>query len=216
MTDQPTATGVGLQRGPWRQRANVAVRRSIPLLPVVGFGVVGGVASLAGLRWAIAIIALIAAIAVTALLQTLTKEKPARFAMAFILIGVSPLAAFLIPTPTDQAGETPPVSVSPAPSPRITTARLNLAGRDLTGAKLQGVQWANADLRGTVLTRADLTGANLEAADLRGADLSAACLRGANLLQAKLDGAIITAAEFTGTVGGPSVSPSPTASAACA
>lgn len=56
----------------------------------------------------------------------------------------------------------------------ITHHRINLAGRDLRGAKFHGANLRHADFRD-----ADLRGARFDGAKLRGADFSGANLKGA-------------------------------------
>lgn len=66
---------------------------------------------------------------------------------------------------------------------------VNLMGRDLTGAFLQG-----AKLRGAVLTDTNLTGADLDGADLTGAHLGGTILHGASLRGTHFDGVDLTTA----------------------
>ena len=70
--------------------------------------------------------------------------------------------------------------------------------RDLSGARLCGIDLRVADLSGCNLQRADLTGAKLCDADLRGADLTGAKLRGADLTQAILTGCVLTETDLEG------------------
>jgi hypothetical protein len=87
-----------------------------------------------------------------------------------------------------------------ASNPRV---RPNLAGADLTLAKLTDADFTNVNLAGASLTRANLAGAtlagaNLEHANLRVADLTGADLTGANLTGAGFTGASLGDANFTG------------------
>jgi energy-coupling factor transporter ATP-binding protein EcfA2 len=70
--------------------------------------------------------------------------------------------------------------------------------RDLSGARLCGIDLRVADLVGANLQRADFTGAQLCDADLRGADLSGARLTGADLTRAVMTGCNLTGAELEG------------------
>ena len=74
----------------------------------------------------------------------------------------------------------------------------SLAKRDLTGAKLDGMQLAGIDLSGAFLEAADLSGAELTGAKLAGAVLAKADLRGANFSGADLAGANLGAADLEG------------------
>jgi len=71
-----------------------------------------------------------------------------------------------------------------------------LAGADLQGAHLEGVDLASTDLSDTNLIEADLSGANLLDANLRGAELSDADLSNANLKYADLIGADLSNANI--------------------
>lgn len=73
----------------------------------------------------------------------------------------------------------------------------SLAGADLTGAKLGGIDLRHANLIGTQLVGADLSGAILDGAKLAIANLTGAKLIGASLKGAKLVGAILTDAQLT-------------------
>ncbi|MDN3359543.1 pentapeptide repeat-containing protein [Actinomadura sp. DC4] len=64
--------------------------------------------------------------------------------------------------------------------------RLDLSGRQLTGARLAGLVLHGANLQGVVLRYADLHDADLRYADLRNADLRNADLRNVNLVSADL------------------------------
>jgi uncharacterized protein YjbI with pentapeptide repeats len=64
-----------------------------------------------------------------------------------------------------------------------------LAGVDLQGAHLEGVDLGSTDLSDTNLRGADLSNANLKYADLIGADLSNANLKDVNLIEANLSNA---------------------------
>jgi len=84
--------------------------------------------------------------------------------------------------------------------------------RDLSGARLRGIDMRGASLADANLQRVDLTGARLCDADLRGADLTGARLCGADLSRAlmtrcKLEGAEIEGAEFRETVMDPGALP---------
>ena len=78
---------------------------------------------------------------------------------------------------------------------------INLAGADLSGAKLEGVMLANADLEdanleGAYLEGADLSGSNLERANFKLARMHQADLTGAKLPFAKFDYADLTYAKL--------------------
>lgn len=80
------------------------------------------------------------------------------------------------------------------PSASFLAPARSLAGRNLRGRDLHGLDWSHrnlegadlsgADLRDTLLVGANLRGANLFSADLAGADLRGACLDDADLSQA--------------------------------
>jgi uncharacterized protein YjbI with pentapeptide repeats len=77
-----------------------------------------------------------------------------------------------------------------------------LAGADLRGARLEGIDLAGTDLNDATLSGADLSKANLLDAYLRGtelsdADLSKANLRYADLIEADLSGADLSGADLT-------------------
>lgn len=79
--------------------------------------------------------------------------------------------------------------------------RAGLAGIDLSGANLEGVDFSRADLDGANLRGANLKNANLQSASLRqanleGADLSNARLHKADLEGARLSGATLDRAEL--------------------
>ena len=76
--------------------------------------------------------------------------------------------------------------------------RICLAGADLSGALMYGIELAGADL-----SRANLAGAHLEAAYLHRADLTDAKLAGANLRGAWLDEANLQRADLSTTDLGP-------------
>lgn len=71
--------------------------------------------------------------------------------------------------------------------------RLDLRRTDLSGADLNGVQFAHA-----VLLEAHLEGASLQRAQLGGADLRGACLDNADLVEADLRGADLREAHLEG------------------
>jgi len=80
-----------------------------------------------------------------------------------------------------------------------------LTGADLKGANLERGWLPAANLQGANLAGADLTGANLwganlKNADLAGANLSKARLRGANLTGAKLTGATMVGTSWTNAI----------------
>ena len=75
---------------------------------------------------------------------------------------------------------------------------INLAGADLTCARLTDAGISGADLRGATLTRAGISGANLRGAALTRADLTRAHLRGTTLTRAYLTDAHLTDAHLTG------------------
>ena len=62
-----------------------------------------------------------------------------------------------------------------------------MAGCDLQGAYLEGVNFSEANLEGAILSEADLTGANLIDANLSGADLYQAKFIYALLIRANLE-----------------------------
>jgi uncharacterized protein YjbI with pentapeptide repeats len=75
------------------------------------------------------------------------------------------------------------------------------AGRDFSGAKLNGVDLGGANLNGTKFVQAELNEAHLEKASLVGADLSLASLLGANLKQANLTNATLYGAFLSNDTG---------------
>jgi hypothetical protein len=82
---------------------------------------------------------------------------------------------------------------------------INLPGRQLSGAVLQGADLSRArllgaDLSGAVLVRADLSGAQLDRAGLSGAWLNDTDLSGAVLLRTDLSGARLNDADLSGAV----------------
>src|SRR3569833_1160756 len=127
---------------------------------------------------------------------------------------VAVILYFYKPPPPEQLVD---CSAKPAPSVNWSDCVLtgvNLAGADLTGAKLSYStrsrgNFENADLRGATLTGANLRGAQLshahfDKADLSYADLTGAELAGVELSDAKLGntiwaGGMICAPESVGT-----------------
>ena len=79
-------------------------------------------------------------------------------------------------------------------SPSLCKA--DLAGTNLSEAKLGGADLHEANLRGANLPRADLGKANLRRADLRGANLPGANLGEADLSEANLRGANLSRADL--------------------
>lgn len=70
--------------------------------------------------------------------------------------------------------------------------------RDLSGARLRGIDLRGASLAGANLQRVDFTGAKLCDADLRGADLTGARLCGADLTRALMTGCRIDGTDLEG------------------
>jgi uncharacterized protein YjbI with pentapeptide repeats len=79
-------------------------------------------------------------------------------------------------------------------SPSLCKA--DLAGTNLSEARLGGADLHEANLRGANLPRADLGKANLRGADLRGANLTSANLGEADLSEANLRGANLSRADL--------------------
>ncbi len=80
-------------------------------------------------------------------------------------------------------------------------ARLELAGADLSGLVMNGVDWSAAEFRSVNLSGASLNGAKLSMAtfwkcDLTGADLSKLDGRGINFISCALDGARLSGSDF--------------------
>ena len=75
---------------------------------------------------------------------------------------------------------------------------INLAGADLTRARLTGADLTGADLHSATLTRAGISGADLRGAALTRAALTRAHLRGATLTRADLTDADLTDAHLAG------------------
>jgi hypothetical protein len=73
---------------------------------------------------------------------------------------------------------------------------IRLAGVDLSGLDLRGLNLAHADLSGANLRGCDLTDARLSDADLSGADLTDAVLRGVYADNATFIDAILVRADF--------------------
>lgn len=89
---------------------------------------------------------------------------------------------------------------------RVSMAGINLDGAWLEGVNLAGGTLLRASLQGTNLSHANLTGANLEGADLRNAillttNLTGANLRGANVAGARLSAATLDKADLTDVTG---------------
>lgn len=68
----------------------------------------------------------------------------------------------------------------------LSPDRFSLAGKNITGAVLQDIDFSNIDMRGANLTRVDFSRAKLIHADLRYAALNGATLVSANAANAKL------------------------------
>jgi uncharacterized protein YjbI with pentapeptide repeats len=78
---------------------------------------------------------------------------------------------------------------------------LDLSNQNLSGAKLQDVNFWDAILKQTNLSGADLIAGNFYNADLEGADLSTATFKDANLWGANLTGANVEGTNFSGAFG---------------
>ena len=76
--------------------------------------------------------------------------------------------------------------------------KLDEAGLNLRGAKLNGINLASRKLHNVNLSRAELRGADLSGAELHGADLRGSILDGALLANAKLYGADLSRAKLYG------------------
>ena len=76
--------------------------------------------------------------------------------------------------------------------------KADMAGMNVSGAKLGGADLREANLRGANLPRADLGKANLRGADVRGANLPGANLGGADLSEANFRGANLSRADLVG------------------
>jgi len=76
----------------------------------------------------------------------------------------------------------------------------SLAELDLTGARLEGVNFERVNLNGAILVGADLTNARMKDAHLHAADLSDATMTGTRLERAELPGATLCRATMTGTI----------------
>ena len=101
---------------------------------------------------------------------------------AMVLGGVALVAAPASSAPTcPTLTGSPPVTVTPAPTPGV-----DWSGCDLSGALLKA-----ADLSGASLLGTNLTGANLPSANLTGANLTNSSLLGTNLTNANLTGAFV-------------------------
>jgi hypothetical protein len=115
---------------------------------------------------------------------------------------------------TDLAGFN--LTEAKLPGGNFTGARLQgtyLSGADLTGAAFQGADLTGAHLSYADLTCAVLIGANLTRADLSDANLAGAGLEGANLDGANLADADINAEDSGTTLNGTSGTPRPTSPA---
>ena len=106
------------------------------------------------------------------------------------------------PDPAQSRGPENPAGKSknpPPPPPKPAGLRgADLSGKNLTGARLEGMDMRGADLSSSNLTGARLTGTDLSHADLSGANLTGARLDGANLSGADLAGANLTGARLVG------------------
>jgi hypothetical protein len=129
-------------------------------------------------------------------------------AVAATLVARQQDAAFFAaksPAPGRTAAASAPAPVLDLRGKRVTLAELqgkslrgallggaNLDGLDLYGLNLAGIVAPGATFRSAILDRADLAGA-----DLQGAVLADSCLHGANLTGANLDGVNAAGADVT-------------------
>ncbi|HLK43872.1 MAG TPA: alkaline phosphatase family protein, partial [Thermoleophilia bacterium] len=81
---------------------------------------------------------------------------------------------------------------------QVDVAGMNLSGQLLTGLDLAHAAAAGVNLSGATLSHGFLVDANLNGADLEGANLAAADLNGADLHFASLQSATLTGADLTG------------------
>jgi hypothetical protein len=129
-------------------------------------------------------------------------------AVAATLVARQQDAAFCAaksPAPSPAVAASAPAPVLDLRGRRVTLAELqgkslrgallggaNLDGLDLYGLNLAGILAPGATFRDAILDRADLAGA-----DLQGAVLAGSCLHGANLTGANLDGVNAAGADVT-------------------
>lgn len=83
-------------------------------------------------------------------------------------------------------------------TPLLLRYGVNLAGADLSRAKLADLDLRNANLRGASLVIADLSGCNLSFADLTGPNAAATDSRVANLLGATFHDTVLIGTDLLG------------------
>jgi uncharacterized protein YjbI with pentapeptide repeats len=127
-----------------------------------------------------------------------TRRRKSLFSNTLVLPGFNLYEALKIDDPKKLAWKEHLIDLRGRHLEQAVLNGADLTKADLTGAELQGALLDSAQLQGATLAHAQLQGALLDSAQLQGATLFGAYLLGASLRSALLQGALLERAELQG------------------